>query len=119
LGTAFLTAGVTAVTFGLAGVAVGTLAGIVKDEVQALVPYPRVSRGWSCEIIFKYSFKWSPHPWGIRELTQIVTTITRDNDGKEVGKISSAKKYDLEQLPDGVGRLLASALPKKTTSDYR
>ncbi len=119
LGTALLTVGVSAITVGMAGVAVGTFAAIVKDEFQALVPYPRMSRGWSYEIIFKYNFKWSPHPWGQRGLTQTIITISRDNEGKEVNQTSSASKYKLTELPDGLGRMLASALPKRTSSDYQ
>jgi len=118
LGTALITVGVAAATVGLAGVGAGMLAGVVKDEVQALIPYPRMSRGWSYEVIFKYHFKWSPHPWGQRELTQTVIAISKNHEGKEVGKTSSVKTYKLTELPDGLGRMLASTLPKRTNSDY-
>ncbi len=117
--TAALTAAVASVTSGLAGIVVGTLAAITKDESQASIPYPRMARGWSYEIIFEHHFKWSPHPWGQRNLVQTVTTISRDFDGKIISNISSTRKYKLIELPDGLGRLLASAHSKKTSSDYQ
>lgn len=119
LGTAALTVAVTSVRGGLAGIVVGILAAITKDELQASIPYPRMARGWSYEIIFEHHFKWSPHPWGQRKLVQTVTTISRDFDGKIINNISRTRKYKLIELPDGLGRLLASARSKKTSSDYQ
>ncbi len=119
IGTAALTASVTLLTSGFAGIFVATLAAITKDELQASIPYPRMARGWSYEIIFEHHFKWSPHPWGQRILVQTVTAISRDFNGKIVTNISNAKKYELIELPDGLGRLLASTRSKKTSSDYQ
>ena len=118
LGTAALTVAVSAATVGIAGVAVGTLAAILKDELQASIPYPRMARDWSYEVIFEYHFKWSPHPWAQRELKQIITTISRDFDGKIVNRTASINKYKLADLPDGLGRLLASSPSNKTSSIY-
>lgn len=118
LGTTVLTVGVTVFTGGMAGIAIGSLAAIIKDELQAQIPYPRVNRGWSYEVIFKYDFKWSPHPWGQRELVQTMVTITKDHNQKEVSATSSERKYKLSELPDGLGRMLASAPSKITSTDF-
>ena len=44
--TAAVTTIVTLKTGGAGGIAVGTLAAITKDELQARVKYPKVARGW-------------------------------------------------------------------------
>lgn len=119
IGTAALTAAVTLTTGGFGGIAVGTLAAIAKDELQASITYPRMARGWNHEIIFEHHFKWSPHPWGQRILVQTVTVTSRDFDGKIINNVSSTKKYKLNELPDGLGRLLSSARSRKTSSDYK
>jgi len=118
VGTAALTVGVAAATSGLGGVAAGTLAGIVKDELQAIIPYPRMARGWSFEIIVEHHFKWSPHPWGQRQLSQKTTAISRDFNGKIVKQSSNTKIFKLSELPDGLGRLLGNSPSKKTSSNY-
>lgn len=119
VGTAGLTVALTYFTGGVAAIVVGTLAAITKDELQASIPYPRMARGWSYEVIFEHQFKWSPHPWGQREFIQTTTTISRNFDGKIISRASNVKKYKLAELPDGFGRLLASTPSKKSQSDYQ
>ena len=95
------------------------LAAIIKDELQAKVPYPRMARDWSYEMIVEHHFKWSPHPWGQRELVQKYVAISRDFNGKIIRKSSNGRVYKLSELPDGLGRLLGNASSKKTTSVYQ
>ncbi|HED32896.1 MAG TPA: hypothetical protein ENJ08_01580 [Gammaproteobacteria bacterium] len=118
IGTAALTVAVTTLTGGLAGIAVGTIAAIIKDETQAFIPYPKMSRGWSYELTIEYRFEYSPHPWGKRGLTQTTTAISRDFTGKVVSRTSTAQKFNLNEIPDGLGRSLASLRSKRTSSDY-
>jgi hypothetical protein len=118
LATAGLTVAATLLTSGMATVAIGTIVAITKDEIQASVDYPRMARGWSFELIFQHSFKWSPHPWGQKGLTQKITLISRDFKGNIVKKSSSSRKYQLSELPDGLARAIATAPSKKTTSNY-
>jgi len=112
-----------AVTYGtknpIIGMTVGTLAAIAKDELQASVPYPRMARGWSYEIIFEHNFKWSPDPMGQRELKQTVTVIIKDFNGKTVSNHSGSSKFKLDELPNGMGRALASKPSTRTYSDYK
>ncbi len=108
------------VTLGaLTGPVVGMLSNILQGEFLANVPYPRMARGWSYEIIFEYDFSWSPHPYFGRALTQRITGISRDHLSNEFGRHISNKKYALDQLPDGLGRFLASTPPKNTSSVYK
>lgn len=116
--TAGLTVAATLLTSGMAAVAIGTIVAITKDEVQASIEYPRMARGWTFEMIFEHSFKWSPHPWGQKGLTQKITLISRDFEGHVVRKSSASRKYQLSELPDGLARAIASAPSKKTTSNY-
>jgi len=46
-------------------------------------------------------------------LKQIITTISRDYDDKTVNRAVGINKYKLSDLPDGLGRLLASNPSKK------
>jgi len=119
LGTAILTVAVSAATGGMAGVAAGTIAAIMKDELQAKIPYPRMAKGWSYEIIFENDFKWSPHPWGQRELKQKMIRIIRNSESSITNQSTNIKKYKLSELPDGLGRLIASSPSRKTISDYK
>jgi hypothetical protein len=117
-GTAGLTAAVSLTLGGAPGIVIGTVAAIVKDELQAKVPYPRMARGWSYELIFEHEFKWSPHPFGIRGLTQTVTTIIRDHNKKIQFQSSGIVKYTIEKLPEGLARGLASVPSRKTNSTF-
>lgn len=101
-----------------ASFSVSVISGVVLGEAQASVIFPRMERGWSYEIIFEYDFSWSPHPFFGNRLIQTITGISRDHQGKEVLVNSNTQKYDLDQLPDGLGRLLASSPPKVTSSVY-
>lgn len=118
-GTAALTTAVGLALGGIPGIIVGTVAAIAKDELQAKIPYPRMARGWSYELIFEHEFKWSPHPWGKKGLSQTVTTVIRDHKNMIQLKSSGTTKYSLDELPDGLSRMLASAPSKKTTSNYQ
>ena len=98
---------------------VSVLSGVALGEAQAAISYPKMERGWTYEIIFEYDFSWSPHPFVVSSLTQRVTGVSRNHLGKEVRRDSNTQKYDLSQLPDGLGRLLASSPPKNTSSVYK
>lgn len=118
LATAGLTVAATLLTSGMAAIAIGTIVAITKDELQAAVDYPRMARGWSFEMIFEHNFKWSPHPWGQKGLTQKITLISRDHLSAVVRKTEASRKYQLSELPDGLARAIATAPSKKTTSNY-
>jgi hypothetical protein len=47
-----------------------------------------------------------------------MVTITKDHNQKEVSTTSSERKYKLSELPDGLGRMLASAPSKITSTDF-
>ncbi len=117
-GTAALTAAISLGINGPIGTFVGIVAAIAKDELQAKIPYPRMARGWSYELIFEHEFKWSPHPFGIRGLTQTVTTIIRDHKKRIQFRRSGSIKYNLDNLPEGVARGVASVSSRETSSTY-
>lgn len=94
----------------------GAIVAIVKDEVQAGIPYPRMARGWSFEVVFEHTFKWSPHPWGQKAFIQKITMISRDHHGAVISQSKSEKHYQLTELPDGVARMIASSPSRSTTS---
>lgn len=54
--TVGITVAVSLATSGSAGIAVGALAAIMKDELQARVPYPRMARGWSYQLVLEHDF---------------------------------------------------------------
>lgn len=118
IATAALTAGVTILTSGFAGFAAGTIAAVTKDELQAKVPYPRVARGWSFEIVFEYEFFWSPHPMMPRTLSQKITTAIKDHENKERLRNNVLRKFNLADLPDGIARALAMEPSRSTKSNY-
>jgi hypothetical protein len=115
-GTAALTTAVGLTLGGIPGIVIGTAAAITKDELQANVTYPRMARGWSYELIFEHEFKWSPHPFGIRGLTQTITSVIRDHNNKVQFQSSKSIKYSVEKLPEGLARGLASVTSRKTNS---
>ena len=118
LASALLGLGTGFIATSTASFSVSVISGVVLGEAQASVIFPRMERGWSYEIIFEYDFSWSPHPFFGNRLIQTITGISRDHQGKEVLVNSNTQKYDLDQLPDGLGRLLASSPPKVTSSVY-
>ena len=61
-GTAVLTT-ILARFDGRAAIVVGTLAAVLKDELQAAISYPRVARNWRYVLSFHYSLAWGAHPW--------------------------------------------------------
>ena len=87
---------------------VSVISNIALGETQALVEYPKMERGWSYELIFEYDFTWSPHPFSANKLTQKVTGISRNHLDQEVSRRSSLQIFNLDDLPDGLGRLLAN-----------
>ncbi|BED89168.1 hypothetical protein PspMM1_16360 [Pseudoalteromonas sp. MM1] len=101
-----------------ASFSVSVLSGIVLGETQASIEYPKMERDWSYEVIFEYDFSWSPHPFSGRTLTQTITGVSKNHLGQQVKLNKNIQKYELNQLPDGLGRLLASSPPKITTSVY-
>jgi hypothetical protein len=117
-GTAALTTAVGLTLGGIPGIVIGTAAAITKDELQANVPYPRMARGWSYELIFDHEFKWSPHPYGQKGLTQKVITIIRDHNKKIQFQSSGFVKYSIEKLPEGLARELANVPSRKTNSIF-
>lgn len=118
LATAAITAVVTVTTGGVAGFAVGTIAAIVKDEIQAKIPYPKMERGWSYQVSIANNFTWSPHPWARNSLSVHSEFKSFDSQGTLVNTSKSVRKYTLDELPDGVARLIASAPSKNTSSIY-
>lgn len=117
-GTAALTTAVGLALGGVPGIVIGTVAAIAKDELQAKIPYPRMARGWSYELIFVHDFKWSPHPYGQKGLTQKITTIIRDHNKQIQFQSAGSIKYSIENLPEGLARALASVNSRKTNSIY-
>lgn len=117
-GTAALTTAVGLALGGVPGIVIGTVAAIAKDELQAKIPYPRMARGWSYELIFEHDFKWSPHPYGQKGLAQKVTTIIRDHNQQIQFQSAGSIKYSIESLPEGLARALVSVNSRKTNSIY-
>ncbi|OAN10963.1 hypothetical protein A3K86_18440 [Photobacterium jeanii] len=118
MGTAALTTGLTLMTGGMVGITVGTIAAIVKDELQAGMGYPRMARGSSYEVIFKYEFQWSPYP-SQAFLLLTIETLGKNHQGDITYQTSGTRKYMLKDLPDGLGRRLAMAPSQKTQSEFK
>lgn len=117
--TVGLTAAVSTTFTPMAGAVVGTLAAIAKDELQAKIPYPRMARGWSYEVIYEHKFMWNPMEYSRRRgFIQTITVISRDSEGEIVHKGSIKYKFRLEDLPDGISRMIASKPSKNTSSDF-
>lgn len=119
VGTAVLTVTVTLATGGtIVPIIVGTAAAIAKDELQARIPYPRMERGWSYNLIFEHEFFWSAHPWGRKSFTQVATAIVRNHEKNEVKKSVMTSKFNLDELPDGIARTISAAPSRSTESVY-
>ncbi|WP_166114185.1 hypothetical protein [Pseudoalteromonas sp. Z9A5] len=114
LATGFVYTGIKAST----SVVISLASTYALGETQAIIEYPKMERGWSYEIIFEHEFTWSPHPYSPRFLMQTVTGVSRNHLGEQVQSGRNIVKYNLDQLPDGLGRLLASAPSRNTTSVY-
>ena len=114
-GTAVLTATVSLTTGGLAGIAVGTLAGIFKDEIQAKVQYPKVERDWKYVLKVTRTSKWSAHPMGDKGLTIETTGQTYGHTGKLQYNVTKIAHFNLDDLPNAIAEKIAQ-LPSKTTS---
>lgn len=117
--TAAITVIVTVKTGGLGGIAVGTLAAMTKDELQAKVPYPKVARGWKYRVIFSHVFQWSPHPWGENSFSQEVAGTTYDYQGKQQWHTVNRVDFDLDSFPEHLAIELASMPAKSIKVVYR
>ena len=53
------------------------------------------------------------------EIKQKMTRIIRNSENTITNQSTNIKKYKLSELPDGLGRLIASSPSRKTTSDYK
>ncbi|BFM05412.1 hypothetical protein [Halioxenophilus aromaticivorans] len=118
LATGALTVGTTMATSGFGGIAVASLLAITKDEIQARIPYPRMERGWSYKVQFTYEFRYSPIPGFPKGLVQTIETESRNHVREIVDQTHRVLKYHLDQLPDGLARLLATKPASHTESDY-
>jgi hypothetical protein len=94
----------------LISTAVGTLAAIFKDEVQARIPYPKVARGWKYIFVWKHMVALDPHPWSTtKEFEQEVTGTVVNLKGEVTYQVVSHLKFnnfprnlaiELATLPD-------------------
>lgn len=113
--TASVTVLVTIYTSGTAGVVAGTVAAIAKDEIQARIPYPKVSRGWTCEASFKNIYKQSYTLPNLGGFGLSWTYITRDHTGREQDKITHGPfwtdvvgEYGEHGMPESMVRRIMS-----------
>ena len=95
-------------------VVVGTVVAITKDELQAKIPYPRMFRGWSYQIIFENEFHWAAHSWGRKLFKQNITVVIKNWEKQIISTEQTKIKYKLEELPDGLARTITS-IPSKST----
>lgn len=116
--TAVITVAVAASTSGLAGVAAGTIAAIVKDEIQASIPYPKVARGWKYMVTVTNDSNWSPHPWGKKGFTIVTTGEVIDHTGKRRYKSKSISTFKFDELPQEIANKIANMPSKVTSSIY-
>ena len=117
--TAVVTVIVATTTSGLAGIAVGTLAAILKDEVQAMIPYPQVSRGWRYVVTINHTFRWSPHPWGRNEFYQEMSGTTFDTAGRSHYRAVARTEFPMDVMPENLAIQLASMTGSTTTVQYQ
>ena len=92
---------------------------IMKDELQAKIPYPKMARGWNYQVTTKYQYQWSPHPLGTNGFTISTRAIIRDHQNQVIKQKQFKEHYLLDDLPDGLAEQLASQTSRNTTSDYR
>lgn len=116
--TAAITTIVTLKTGGLGGIAIGTIAAITKDEIQARVPYPKVARGWKYVVTFSHVYKWSAHPWGANSFAQETSGTTYDAEGKQQYRTVSRVEFSLDEFPDDLAIDLASMAPRTVNIVY-
>lgn len=119
LATAVVTTIVTLKTGGIAGIAVGTIAAVVKDELQARVTYPKVARGWKYLFSINHTFQWSPHPWGKNSFYQEASGTSFDHQGKQQYRSINRVELDLDTFPESLAIDLASMPGKTVTIIYR
>jgi hypothetical protein len=100
-------------------IAVGSIAAIAKDEIQAKVWYPKVHEKWS--LIRIYTFNYQQFPQQLLRVEWI--DIIRDKDGKEQDR----RKHDIAQyniggpngLPEEFVRDIVSRAPQYKKIQYK
>ena len=110
--------GVAAITTGGIGLAVGIAASILKDEVQAKVPYDRVARGWQYIITTQNHYSWSPHPMGKKSFDVTTHIVVKDYQGSIISDRTSRVSYRLDELPTGVAKKIASTPSTNKVVDF-
>jgi hypothetical protein len=113
--TAVLTTAATLTTGGLAGITIGTLAAIFKDEFQAKVEYPKVEREWKYVLKITRTSKWSAHPMGDKGLSIETTGQTYDHTGKLHYNATKIAHFNFDDLPNAIAEKIAQ-MPSRTTS---
>ena len=116
--TAVITVTVTLSTGGTAGIVVGTLAAIFKDELQARVSYPKVARGWKYVLKVTRTSKWSPHPYGKNGLTIESVGRAYDHIGKLQYESKSIARFNFDELPKEIADRIARMPTISTTRAY-
>jgi len=79
-GTATLAVLVATISTPVMGVVAGTLSGVAKDELQARVWYPKVSRGWT--LVREYELHYRQFP--TTRFYTIATDVLIDHEGQLV-----------------------------------
>lgn len=110
--TAVITA-IVALKTGAGGILVGTLAGILKDELQARVPYPQVAKGWSFVLHISHTLTSSPHPRAKSSFFQEVSGTSFDPQRARHYHAVRRRELDLATFPESLARELAS-MPGQT-----
>ena len=79
-------------------------AAMVKDEVQARVPYPKVAKGWTYKVVLKHTYVQS----AVRgsDFVQEITGEVRDATGKKVWESSGKWEYNMDTFHEEVARTL-------------
>ena len=117
-GTATLTLAVGILTGGFASIGVGAILAVIKDELQAKIPYPKMERGWSFQFIMEHQDNWSPHPFIKSELTQVITLITRDHQGVEINKSEIVRVFSRSDIPEELAQLIAEKPNRESSVIY-
>lgn len=108
LATGVVTVTVALATGGVTGIAVGTIAAILKDELQALLPYPKMSRGWSYVFSISHTYKWAPHPMGKSRYIQEYSSTCFDHNRSQTNRSITRLEFDFQTFPEPLAIKLAS-----------
>ena len=110
----------------LLGVGAGTAAGVIKDEVQAKVWYPRVNRGWSIVRTSRFTYE--------QQLQSSFTFEIKDRISNHQGLVQENHSYGSHRIkvvsgetigigagaiPDEMARYLIAQPQKKITREFR